>query len=137
MSFLKAIIYPSYWFTHQNPVPEAWVSALTILFAILVLGGLTAALLALRRTWATPLRTLFRRIGAFGLTMGFVGYILLFFSLQRIAFLSARLWYLAWTVGAIYWLYRVLYYAFRVLPKREAERREREQREKYLPKASH
>lgn len=136
MDFLKAIIYPSYWLTHQNPVPERWVYVLIVLFGLLALAGLTAALLSLRRAMIAPMRTLLKKSASFGLTMGIIGYCLLFFSVQRIAFFSVRLTYLLWAIGAVIWLYVVLHYAFKVLPKRIAERQEREQREKYLPKGS-
>jgi hypothetical protein len=136
MDFFTAIIYPSYWFTHQHPVPDRWVYVLAVLFGLLMLAGLTTALLSLRRNLIAPMRTLLKKSASFGLTMGVIGYCLLFFSVQRIAFFSVRLTYLLWAIGAVIWLYSVLHYAFRVLPKRVAERQERERREKYLPKAS-
>ncbi len=136
MDFLTAIIYPSYWLTHQHPVPERWVAVLTVMFGLLVLSGLTAGLLSLRSSLMAPMRTLLKKKASFGLVMGLLGYLLLFFSVQRIAFMSARIMYLFWGIAALVWLYSVLYYAFKILPKRMNERMEREQREKYLPKAS-
>lgn len=136
MDFLKAIIHPTYWLTHQHPVPERWAYALIILFGLLCLAGLTAILLSFRGNLATPMRTLLKKIAAYGWTMGLLGYLFLFFSLQQIAFLSVRMIYLVWAVIAIWWLYHVLHYAFKVLPKRIAEIQAREQREKYLPHAS-
>lgn len=135
MAFLKAIIYPSYWFTHQHPVPQMWVNVLTVLFAVLAAIGFVAWVLTWRKAFHAPVRTLLGKIAGLGLTMGIVGGILLFCSVQQVAFLSARVVYLVWGMVAFVWLYRVLAYAFFVLPKRFAEQKEREQREKYLPKA--
>ena len=136
MNFLKAIISPSYWLTHQHPVPEMWAYILVVIFGLLCLAGLTTLMLSFRRSLAAPMRTLMKKIAAYGWTMGLVGYLFLFFSLQQVAFLSVRLIYLAWAIAAIWWLYYVLFYAFKVLPKRVAEIQAREQREKYLPHAS-
>lgn len=136
MSFLKAIISPSYWLTHQHPVPQNWVTFLTVLFGLLVLAGLVTMLLSWRHSFLAPVRTLLRRISAFGWTMGLIGLLLLFFSTQQVAFLSARLMYLIWGVAALVWLYKIVYYGFFILPARFTEQRERREREKYLPKAS-
>lgn len=135
LSYLKAILYPSYWLTHQHPVPMTWLNILSVLFGILAAIGLIAGILSWRKAFLAPVRTLLRTISGFGLTMGLVGGLMLFFSVQQVAFLSARLWYLVWGVAALLWLYQVLSYAFFVLPKRFAEQKERAQREKYLPKA--
>lgn len=135
MSFLKAVIQPSYWLTHQHPVPDQWMTILTVLFGLLVLTGLVAGLLSWRQAYLAPVRTLLRRVSSFGWTMGLVGYLLLFFSAQQVAFFSARLMYLVWGMIALAWLYRIVYYGFFILPSRFQEQKERRERERYLPKA--
>lgn len=130
------MISPSYWLTHQHPVPQNWVTFLTVLFGLLVLVGLVTMLLSWRRTFLAPVRTLLRRISGFGWTMGLVGFLLLFFSVQQVTFLSARLMYLVWGIAALVWLYKIVYYGFFIMPARFTEQRERREREKYLPKAS-
>lgn len=135
MSFFKAILSPSYWLTHQHPVPEAWVNALVALFGLFLVAGLVAGIASRRKAFLTPVRTLLRRISAFGWTMGLLGYALLFFSVQQVAFFSARFLYLAWGIATLVWLYKVLSYAFFSLPQRFQEQKEKAAREKYLPKA--
>lgn len=136
MSFLKAIVSPSYWFTHQHPVPEAWVNALLVLFGLFVVTGLLTGLFARRQAFLAPVRTLLRRVSALGWTMGLLGYALLFFSVQQVAFFSVRLLYLVWGIVTLIWLYKVLAYAFFSLPARFQEQKEKAAREKYLPKAA-
>lgn len=135
MNFIKAILSPSYWLTHQHPVPEAWLNFLTVAFGLLIIVGLVAAVLSTRRAFLAPVRTLLRKSAAMGITMGLLGYLLLFFSVQQVAFFSARLMYLLWGIGALVWLYKIIYYGFFVLPARFQEQAEKRQREKYLPKA--
>ncbi len=136
VSFLKAIIQPTYWFTHQHVVPQNWVNILTVLFGVLTVIGIVTLLLSWRKAFLAPVRTLLRKIASFGLWMGLAGYLLLFFSVQQVAFLSARIVYLVWGIVAFIWLYKVVSYAFFSLPKRFEEQRERAKIEKYLPKGS-
>ena len=136
MSFLKAIIYPSYWFTHQHIVPQGWVNVLIVLFGVFTAVGFVCWIMSWRKAFLAPVRTLLRKIAGFGLTMGILGYMLLFCSIQQVAFFSARILYLVWGIAALIWLYKVLSYAFFSLPKRFEQQRERAKIEKYLPKAT-
>jgi len=43
MGFLKAIIQPSYWITHQHPIPEHWQFALTVFFAVILAALMRSA----------------------------------------------------------------------------------------------
>lgn len=134
MEFIKAIIKPSYWLTHQHPVPEFWSVALIIFFGVLVALGLIAAILASIKKFKKPLRTLFTKISVFGWIMGLLGYVLLFFSIQQVAFVSARLFYLFWFATAVWWAYYIVLYAVKDVPRLIEMQKKREEKEKYLPK---
>ena len=133
MAFLKAIIQPSYWFTHQNPVPHTWLVSLSVFFGLLVLIGLVCLILSNRKSYTAPVRTYFSRWSSFGFASGLVGYILLFFSWQRVAFLSVRFLYIVWLVSFAVWAYKLLRYGLTDLPARLKQYQERMQREQYLP----
>lgn len=133
MDFILAIVRPSYWFTHQQVVPPFWMSTLIALFALLVVTSVVCWILSKRRSISTPVRTYLRRWGTFSFAAGFVGFMLLFFSWQRIAFFSARLVYLLWLISFGYWAVKLLKFGLKVLPRKLADYEERLRREQYLP----
>lgn len=133
LSFLKAIIRPSYWYTHQAIVPEFWVIFLSILFGCLVVMAIVLGVLSTRKKFHTPIRTLFGRISVWGWFFGLSGYILLFFSVQRVAFLSARGWYLLWVLGAIAWVVPIIRYGVKDVPERIRFKKEQQEKDKWLP----
>jgi amino acid transporter len=134
MDFIKAIIKPTYWITHQHPVPEAWQLGLTIFFAVIVVIGLIGTILSFIKLFKKPFRHLFSRLGAWGWTMGLLGLALLFFSVERIAFISARMFYLFWLAIAIWWLVFLIRYAIKDIPRNIDFQKQKEESEKYLPK---
>jgi len=135
MEFLKAIIRPSYWYTHQYPVPEAWSLGLTIFFGALVLIGIVATVLSLlEKRFRKPWRTFFSKLAIWGWVMGLLGLSLLFFSVQRIWLISARGFYLIWFALAAYWLYGLLKYLVKDIPRLISEQSVRMEAGKYLPK---
>lgn len=136
MDFLRAIVHPSYWYTHQHVVPEFWLYALTSLFGLLVVISAACWGLSKRRAFSTPLRTYLRRWSAFAFSAGLAGFVLLFFSWQRVAFFSARGVYLVWLVSFGYWAYTLLKFGLKDLPRKLAEYEERLRRQQYMPSKS-
>ncbi len=134
MEFIQAIVRPSYWFSHQNPVPDAWVYGLSILFGALLLIGIIGSVLTNLKRFKKPYRNVFFRLAIWGWTMGILGYVLLFFSVERIWLISARVFYLFWFATAAYWIYYPLKYLVKDVPRLTAVNKEKEIREKYLPK---
>jgi len=134
IDFLKAIISPSYWFTHQHPVPDAWLYGLTAFFGGILIVALVTTILANLKKFKKPYRNFFFKLATWGWTMGVLGFILLFFSIERIWLISARVFYLFWFVLAVYWLYFPLRYLIKDVPRLLAAVQERQEKEKYLPK---
>lgn len=134
MEFFKAIIKPTYWITHQHPVPEAWQLGLTIFFSVIVAIGLIATICSFIKKFKKPFRSLFSKLSGWGWTMGLLGLVLLFFSVEQIAFISARMFYLFWLVLAVYWLYTIIRYAIKDIPRVIEQQKEKVEANKYLPK---
>ncbi len=134
MDFIKAIIKPTYWITHQHPVPEAWQLGLSIFFGVIVAIGLVGTILSFLKVLKKPFRHLFSRLAAWGWTMGLSGLALLFFSVERIAFISARMFYLFWLVVTIWWLVLLIRYAIKDIPRNIDFQKQKIEAEKYLPK---
>jgi hypothetical protein len=134
MEFFQAVIRPTYWITHQHPVPEEWKIGLTVFFGLIVLIGLLSSILALINKFKKPYRHFFAKLAAWGWTMGLIGYILLFFSIEQVSFISARLFYLFWAVIALWWLFYILKYAIKDIPRIIDQQKKRKEEEKYLPK---
>ena len=134
INFLKAIIHPTYWITHQHPVPEAWVVGLSVFFAALLIVGLVTLVLGFMNKFPKPVRNLFRKLSIWGWTMGLLGFMFLFFSIERVAFVSARLFYIVWITIAIWWVYYIIRYGINDVPRLVSERKEYIENQKYLPK---
>jgi hypothetical protein len=132
--FIKAILHPTYWITHQHPVPEAWQLGLSIFFGTLLAIGLVAGILGFLKKFAKPIRNIFTRVSIWGWTMGLLGFMFLFFSVERVAFVSARMFYLIWIGIAIWWIYYIIKYSINDAPRLVAERKEYLDKQKYLPK---
>src|SRR3990172_13165803 len=99
MEFVKALIKPSYWFTHQHPVPDQWALGLALFFGTIVLWGLVTLIMGhLKKRFATPVRSLLLKFSVWGWVMGLLGFVLLFCSIQQIWLVSARGFYLVWLV---------------------------------------
>jgi len=80
------------------------------------------------------MRRMFTRLSAWSFVMAFFGYVLLFFSIQRVSYVSARGFYLLWFFAAALWLYGIIRYAVKDIPRLHEQQKEKEMREKYLPK---
>lgn len=132
MSFSN-LLYLSYWFS-QPRVARGNVMWFWVLFflALVFVGIVLKVIRAYKKD--TELKTVLRRFGNVGLTMGFLGLLWLFFRQERVTFLSWRFWLLFWLIIMAFWLSSAIRYTFKRLPEIKREKWERETREKYLPK---
>ena len=134
MEFIKAIIKPSYWLTHQHPVPEIWTTGLLIFFGLIILVGLVTIIFRFSKRFPKPWRMLSGKLTVWAWTMGLLGLLVLFFSIEQIWLISARIFYIFWLVIALWWLYYIIVYALKDLPRILQRQKERDQKEKYLPR---
>ena len=134
INFLKAIIKPSYWLTHQHPVPEFWVYFLGALFGLILILAIVSFFLSMKRIYMKPVRTLFAKLSGWAWFASIFGFFLLFCSVQQVGYLSARIFYIIWFIVSAIWLSSVIKYGIKDVPMRIQQRKEKEEREKYLPK---
>lgn len=133
---LPPILTPFYWIkTSPPPFMPAVQLGLLILFAVCVAAGIAVYLMR-RKTGLDKLsRRGLARIGTAAITMGVCGLALWFFDYERISILSMRAFYLAWIIVAAAWGFSIYRYIAVQIPKIRQEREEKENFNKWLPKA--
>ncbi len=130
---LRNLFHSSYWFSQPELATHAVRWFWIVLFLTLILAGLV--LLFLRRHQeAKALQAVFAGLSRCTLTLGILGLLWFYFRQERVLVLGWRFWLLLWVVVLAIWLGRILWYAVKRLPQIKAENKERENREKYLPK---
>lgn len=131
----SAIIKPAYWFD-LTPAPLATLteSIVFVVFALLIVSGVAFRIWGRQKKVDRFLSRLFHDLARLVITMGCLGFVLLFFSFEQIRLLGARFWYLFWGLGFLIWLGLILYKYFKVAPRERLQEELRHQREKYLPK---
>jgi amino acid transporter len=132
---LSSIFSLPFWFTlNPGPLnPNHLLYFLWILVGFLVVAIIFRALMFYRRK-DLPLVNVWRKLSRLFLTMGLVGFVILFFFYEGVMILGARFWFLFWLIGIITWLVYILVYSIRKLPKIKKEITEKKKFEKYLPK---
>lgn len=135
MSFdLRPLLTFSFWL---DLTPEPFLRsnevALMAIFALWLLAGIIFRFVSLRKRFDPPAHRLFRSFGRQCLSLGVLGWILFWFSYERLPFLSMRGWYFLWAVGNIVWAVMTGVRFFRTARKERNAIREREARAKYLP----
>ncbi len=132
MSF-KNLLHFSYWFSQPDPTMQGVRSFWIIFFAaIIVLGILVFVVRMLKKENA--LRLVLGRFANACFTLGFLGLLWFAFRQENVSFLSWRFWMGLWVVAAVLWAGSILRYTIKRLPLIKAENKEREMREKYLPR---
>ncbi len=132
---LKNFFHFSYWFTQPDAAVYG-VRAFWIAFFIILLAAGVALLILRAFKSENAVRLVLSRGANALLTLGILGLLWFVFRQQNVAILSMRFWMLVWVVAAVIWFGSVLRYVVLRMPAIKAENREREIREKYLPKAN-
>jgi len=130
---IKNLLYSSYWFSQPRLATHAVLWLWIGFFLVLVLACLV--LLFLQRTQQDKaLRLVFSRFSSCTLAMGIVGLIWFYFRQERVLILGWRFWLVLWVAIFGVWLFKIIRYTVKRIPQIKAENKERELREKYLPK---
>ncbi|MCB9803133.1 hypothetical protein H6761_03970 [Candidatus Nomurabacteria bacterium] len=112
----------------------SWPIRITLL--ILFLGSIFIALLSINKiknihgpksTW--------KKLQLWGFSVGPIGLLLMFFREVRAVYLGSRIWLLLWIIIALIWLGFIIYYWKIKLPLKIQTQKEKEEFEKWLPKA--
>lgn len=133
MAFLgKPLLSARFWFNAEPlPLPMETVQVFAGILAGLFIAGLLARAF-LPRNGRTA-----QRIRAFVIPcvwMAPLGFVLLFFSYERVYLFGAPLWYLGWVTTFLAWLLAIAWRVFVEAPRKERQKRESERITKYLPK---
>jgi amino acid transporter len=133
---LSSIFSLPFWFTlNPGPLnPRHLLYFLWILVGFLVVAIIFRALMFYRRK-DLLLVNVWRKLFRLFLTMGLVGFVILFFFYEGVMILGARFWFLFWLIGIITWFVYIIVYSIRKLPKIKKEIEEKKKFEKYLPKS--
>ncbi|MBI2484085.1 hypothetical protein HYV71_02785 [Candidatus Uhrbacteria bacterium] len=126
-----------YWFT-LNPgflsIPAT--IGFAVFFGLCISASLGLTLMARKRKIASnPAdKVVLAKTNTLLISMGIIGYCLLFFSYQAIPIFSMRFLYLVWGLGFAIWAYVIWHYAATEVPRIKDEREKKRQLEKYTLK---
>ena len=122
----------NFWFSSR---PGAFTSlSLKIVLGFLVLLAiLTLISWLIKRKWSKGLYASFwRSLYTFFITNTLLGLLLTFFNYEMVPFLSARFWFLLWTIGMLIWIFFIIKAILKIPAKKEQLDKEREY-QKYIP----
>jgi len=131
MSFSN-LFHLSYWFSQPQTARGTALFLWVALFGVFFLAGLVLFIIRAKGKDNVK-KEIFRRFGNFGLTIGLLGFVWLFFRQERAAFIAWRFWVLIFLIIAVWWLVKLVVYLIKRVPKIQEEKLRREIAEKYLP----
>lgn len=121
-----------YWFSQPFMAHDFAFWATLLLFLGLIIGGVVLLLIKSFNNDRTN-KIIFNKLDNFGVSLGLLGLMWLFFRQQRVSFLAWRFWLLFWFLIAVWWLIKILKYAIKRLPQIKQEKLEKQRFNKYLP----
>ncbi len=124
-----------FWFRlHPISLSPTFSRAFFVLFALFIIFGSIATMVARKRKEDMFLMRIYRKIAAMLTTMGWVGMMILFFSYEELYLLGARFWFLIWGLGVLAWIGSIVYYAKVHVPREREQYQSKVSANKYLPK---
>ncbi len=110
--------------------------SLLVLFCVFLLAGIIVRLLVWRAGWDKLMKKALRRAASALTVLGVVGLLLYVFSYERIYVLSMRFGYAIWFALFAWYVWRLLLLVRVEIPAVERSHREREEKNKWLPKSN-
>lgn len=128
-------IAPGYWFT-GDPTPPTPYFAVVTLFFVVALFALIAVYVLRRRVFASDpvLIGLAARLTPWAITIAAIGVFLIAWRYAEAPYFSARFLWLACALGLVAMAGYVVRFMRRDYPRRAAELRARQERERYTPR---
>lgn len=124
-----------FWFSlRPSALSDRTAKFILFIFCIILVISLIFKILMRLKKKNPPLVKLYSKLYKLFLTMGLLGFILLFLSYEQIYLLGSRFWYLIWFIGFLIWLGLIIYHLIVKLPKEKKKFEEKKQFEKYLPR---
>ncbi len=132
---LADLISLKFWLAlNPGPLSDKFQLFLTWFFGgVLVLAVVFRFLVASQKKNLLLVRV-WRRFFKLSLTMGLIGFVLLFFFYEGLPVFGARFWFLVWLVVLLIWSVVILVNLLIKLPRERRELAEKKRFEKYLPK---
>ncbi|MFA5076281.1 MAG: hypothetical protein WC480_02580 [Patescibacteria group bacterium] len=125
----------NFWFQKDpGQMAPAAFKLLVVIFAICLVGAIIFWLLGRISKKDRIYIKLFKKIQSFLITLGLVGFVILFFFFEEAPYLSSRFWLLIWLVIAVFWLIKIIKFTVVDLPRRLTEQKKIESFKQYLPK---
>jgi membrane associated rhomboid family serine protease len=124
----------SYWFSLQarELMPNVKLAMLVLFVALIVFGVVASRFV--KKSGSMLMIEGAKRLSLFGIWMGIMGLILVFFTHELVYFFGARFWYLVWLVVAVWWLIAIIRHLTVVVPGQSASFAEKARIEKWIPK---
>jgi len=126
---------PKYLFSLQPalPSPGTKIFLMIVSTLFLILGIAFFIIAKIKKRDVFLVRTL-KRFYTLFFTLGFGGWLLLFFRLNKVYFLSARFWLFLWFVIFVVWLIFIIRYVICRVPQQREKVIKSQEFEKYLPR---
>ncbi len=126
-----------YWFNFEPNTLSLrtaffWFSFFAFFIVLKFLGKIVVQ--HYKKELLAPEKRLLSKTESMFLTMGFAGIAWTFFAYEGLPIISARFWMIVWLVSFVLWAYIIAHYALVEVPPLLRDYREKEKREKYLPK---
>ena len=122
-----------YWFSQPFSAHGGVFWFFVFFFLVLILGGIISRIICQYKKEKTD-KVILKRFSTFGMSLGLLGIIWIFFRQEKVVFLAWRFWLILWSVLAVWWLAKIFDYIVRRVPQIKAEKEERHKRNKYLIK---
>ncbi|HLD81824.1 MAG TPA: hypothetical protein VJA22_01285 [Patescibacteria group bacterium] len=125
----------SYWFSLvPGSLDSATQTFLSFFFTFVLIVWVVGKMLAAEKSSTDKLLArVYRKIGTLGVTMGILGFVILFFFYQNVYLLNARFWFLLWILILAFWIWKIVHLHRVKIPKIKENLREQQEYEKYLP----
>jgi hypothetical protein len=133
---IRPLFAPSYWLTFDPPTvwsgPGRW---LVLVFLGMIVASVVVRRMRASKSFDRKRIAVYRRIASLLSSMGLVGLVLFFSSFEEIRLFGARFLYLFWIAGTAWWAVRIVRFAKKNSSEELERERERNERERYFPKA--
>ena len=128
----RNLLKMDYWFSQPYIAHDFAFWVVLIFFLGLILAGIVLFFLKSYNQDKAN-KVILSKLGNFGVSMGLLGLMWLFFRQQRVSFLAWRFWLLLWLLIAVWWATKILKYALKRLPQIKQEKEAKARLDKYLP----
>ncbi|KKR48920.1 MAG: hypothetical protein UT86_C0002G0095 [Candidatus Magasanikbacteria bacterium GW2011_GWC2_40_17] len=133
MYSIKNIFSLSYWFSQTPLLGSAAFWVMLIIFGLFLLAAIILKVLSQSPHYDVFARRGLKKISRLLGWMGVWGLIIVFFRYEFTPILSRRFMLGLWIIGLVVWLVFIVKYFLKIVPKRMAEKLEKERLNKYLP----